>query len=74
VIGVNSQIASESAGVGGWQPGSTGVGFAISSNTVAQAIGTIESGKGVSFASTSQSGVQSTGLYGAQPPYGDGSP
>ena len=54
VIGVNSQIASDAASVAGSQPGSTGVGFAISSNTVAQAIKTIESGKGVSSASASR--------------------
>lgn len=33
VIGVNSQIASDAASDEGSQPGSTGVGFAISSNT-----------------------------------------
>jgi putative serine protease PepD len=48
VIGVNSQIASDQASVEGSQPGSTGVGFAISSNTAIEAIRTIESGKGVS--------------------------
>ena len=36
VIGVNSQIASDAATTEGSQPGSTGVGFAISSNTVAE--------------------------------------
>ncbi|HSZ69180.1 MAG TPA: trypsin-like peptidase domain-containing protein [Solirubrobacteraceae bacterium] len=44
VIGVNSQIASEQTDTAGSQPGSTGVGFAISSNTAAQVIKTIESG------------------------------
>ena len=44
VIGVDSQIASDAARVEGSQPGSTGVGFAISSNTVAEAIKTIKSG------------------------------
>jgi putative serine protease PepD len=34
VIGVNSQIASDAVRSEGSQPGSTGVGFAISSNTV----------------------------------------
>ena len=48
VIGVNSQIASEAASVNGSQPGSTGVGFAVSSDTVAQAVKAIEAGKGVS--------------------------
>jgi putative serine protease PepD len=51
VIGVNSQIASEASTVGGSQPGSTGVGFAISSNTVAQAVKKIESGNGVTYTS-----------------------
>lgn len=37
VIGVNSQIASDASTADGAQPGNTGVGFAISSNTVAQA-------------------------------------
>lgn len=59
VIGVNSQIASDASTVGGSQPGSTGVGFAISSNTVAQVVKTIEAGHGVTFASTQQSGAQS---------------
>lgn len=51
VIGVNSQIASEQTSSDGSQPGSTGVGFAISSDTVAAAIQKIESGKGVSYES-----------------------
>jgi len=46
VIGVNSQIASDAAQTEGSQPGSTGVGFAISSNTVSEVIKTIESGGG----------------------------
>jgi putative serine protease PepD len=45
VIGVNSQIASEAASIAGSQAGSTGVGFAISSNTVAKAVKAIEAGK-----------------------------
>ena len=61
VIGVNSQIASDAARSAGSQPGSTGVGFAISSNTVAQAVKTIESGKGVSSTSASSSRVQTEG-------------
>ncbi len=48
VIGVNSQIASDAAHTEGSQPGSTGVGFAISSNTVSEVIKTIESGGGSS--------------------------
>jgi putative serine protease PepD len=58
VIGVNSQIASEAASVSGSQPGSTGVGFAISSDTVAQAIKAIEAGTGVSSNSASPRAVQ----------------
>ncbi len=48
VIGVNSQIASDAASSEGSQPGSTGVGFAISTDTVARAVKAIESGHGVS--------------------------
>jgi putative serine protease PepD len=51
VIGVNSQIASDASTVDRSQPGSTGVGFAIASNTVAAAIKKIEAGGGVSYAS-----------------------
>lgn len=47
VIGVNSQIASDAVQSEGSQPGSTGVGFAISSNTVAAAVKKIEAGNGV---------------------------
>jgi putative serine protease PepD len=83
VIGVNSQIASDAASVAGSQPGSTGVGFAISSNTVAQVIKTIESGKGVSSASATRgaerSGAEQPGSKqreSAQPqsPFGSSSP
>jgi putative serine protease PepD len=80
VIGVNSQIASDAASVAGSQPGSTGVGFAISSDTVAQAIKAIQAGKGVPYpSSTGQSGVQSEGSeaqspYGGRSPYGSQSP
>jgi putative serine protease PepD len=52
VIGVNSQIASDQASVSGSQPGSTGVGFAISSNTVMEAIKKIDAGEGVTGEST----------------------
>jgi S1-C subfamily serine protease len=58
VIGVNSQIASDAASGGGSQPGSTGVGFAISSDTVAQAVKAIEAGHGVSSSSASRRSVQ----------------
>jgi putative serine protease PepD len=59
VIGVNSQIASDAASVEGSQPGSTGVGFAISSDTVAQAVKKIEAGEGVASTSSSRRSVQS---------------
>jgi putative serine protease PepD len=62
VIGVNSQIASEQASTAGSQPGSTGVGFAISSNTVAGAIEKIESAGGVRYASAAG---------GSRSPYGE---
>jgi putative serine protease PepD len=82
VIGVNSQIASDASTADGSQPGSTGVGFAISSNTVAQAIKTIESGQGVTYGSATQSSGQSesgrierspygTSPYGSQSPYSE---
>ena len=61
VIGVNSQIASDAAGVGGSQPGSTGVGFAIASDAVAQAVKAVEVGNGVSASSASRRAVQSEG-------------
>ena len=48
VIGVNSQIASDAASVDGSQPGSTGVGFAISSNTAVEVIKKLEAGGGES--------------------------
>jgi putative serine protease PepD len=70
VIGVNSQIASNAARSEGSQPGSTGVGFAVASDTVAQAIKKIEAGEGVSSASAGQGAVQiEGGTGGAQSPY-----
>jgi putative serine protease PepD len=54
VIGVNSQIASDASTADGSQPGSTGVGFAISSNAVAEAVKKIEAGTGVTYASAIQ--------------------
>lgn len=75
VIGVNSQIASDAARSEGSQPGSTGVGFAIASDTVAQAVKKIEAGEGVASASASQSAVQTEGgAGGAQSPNGGRSP
>jgi len=72
VIGVNSQIASDAARSEGSQPGSTGVGFAISSNTVAAVVKKIEAGEGVSSASATQSAAaQSEGGSGSgRSPYG----
>ena len=86
VIGVNSQIASDAASSEGSQPGSTGVGFAISSNTVSEVIKTIESGGGsTGGGSTGGSGQTESGAgaearsgsespYGTQSPYGTESP
>jgi putative serine protease PepD len=78
VIGVNSQIASDAASVAGSQPGSTGVGFAVSSDTVAQAVKAIEAGKGVSSSSATSRSVQTEAegawVEGAQAPYGRRSP
>ena len=75
VIGVNSQIASDAAQAQGSQPGSTGVGFAISSNTVASVVKKIDAGEGVSYASATQSAGQSGGgASGAVSPYGSRSP
>jgi putative serine protease PepD len=68
VIGVNSQIASDAARTEGSQPGSTGVGFAIASNTVAQAIKTIESGQGTSSSATRQAGTEREGGEVGQSP------
>jgi len=83
VIGVNSQIASDAADVAGSQPGSTGVGFAISSDTVAQAIKTIEAGEGVSYRSAVEGRTEGERVNGGrsgeeagatQTPYGRQSP
>lgn len=79
VIGVNSQIASDAARSEGSQPGSTGVGFAISSDMAAAAVKKIEAGEGVSSSgavsrartpeSEAGKGVQSP--YGQTSPYGE---
>jgi putative serine protease PepD len=68
VIGVNSQIASDAASVGGSQPGNTGVGFAIPSNTVARAITAIETGTGVASASVSSNQAEPAGAGEGQGP------
>ena len=59
VIGVNSQIATDESSSDGSQPGSTGVGFAISSNTVAEVVKKIEAGNGVTYASVEGSVARS---------------
>jgi len=86
VIGVNSQIASDAAQTEGSQPGSTGVGFAIASNTVATVVKKIEAGEGVTYASATQGATQSESggsgsgsgeeqsPYGSRSPYGSESP
>lgn len=77
VIGVNSQIASDAARTERSQPGSTGVGFAIASNTVAAAVKKIEAGEGVSALageSAVQSAVQTERGSGTQSPYETRSP
>ncbi len=67
VIGVNSQIASDAVETSGSQAGSTGVGFAISSNTVAGAVKKIEAGKGVSYASVEHSSFRAEEQAAAAP-------
>ncbi len=60
VIGINSQIASDAARSEGAQPGSTGVGFAISSDTAAQVVKAIESGHTVSGTRTTERPAEAT--------------
>jgi putative serine protease PepD len=75
VIGVNSQIASDAAGGEGSQPGSTGVGFAISSNTVNEVVKTIESGGGTTSQGQSPRESDAGGSSGRESsPYGTESP
>jgi putative serine protease PepD len=72
VIGINSQIASDQADTTGSQPGSTGVGFAISSNTAKQVIEAIESGGGTTTstgAGTTRGAVERTRAETS--PYGE---
>jgi putative serine protease PepD len=57
VVGVNSQIASDQSSTTG-QAGSTGVGFAISSTSVASAVKKIEAGKGISYSSAVSAALQ----------------
>jgi putative serine protease PepD len=74
VIGIDSQIASDAASVDGSQPGSTGVGFAISTNTAATAVRAIEAGKGVTYASATGESQSATGGTGTGAPYEEVSP
>ncbi len=76
VIGVNSQIASAATSVSGAQSGSTGVGFAISSDTVAKAVKAIQSGNGVaSESSARRTAYERTQAEGGQSaPYGSRAP
>jgi putative serine protease PepD len=72
VVGVNAQIASDSASSEGSQPGSTGVGFAISSETAAQAIRKIEAGQGVASSGSGESSrAGAEGSQGTQTPGGE---
>jgi putative serine protease PepD len=74
VVGVNSQIASDQAEVAGSQPGSTGVGFAISTSTVVEAVKKIEAGKGMPYASATRSAGETEAGYGERSPYATRSP
>jgi putative serine protease PepD len=74
VIGVNSQIASDAASAAGSQPGSTGVGFAISSNTVSEVIKTIESGGGTSGQRAAEGGSSTESSPGRESSPYDTSP
>jgi putative serine protease PepD len=67
VIGVNSQIASAETSTSGGQAGNTGVGFAISSDTVAQAVKAIEAGHGVAYASAARQGLREAEAAGTEP-------
>ena len=71
VIGINSQIASDQSSSGGGQPGSTGVGFAISSNTASQVAQQIES-TGASIPSTQSQSSGGQTQDGSGSPYGGG--
>ena len=65
VVGVNSQIASDQSSSGG-EPGSTGVGFAISSATVEAAVQKIQAGEGVSYNSAVRSGLEAQQQAGGE--------
>ncbi|MHB1537139.1 MAG: S1C family serine protease [Solirubrobacteraceae bacterium] len=71
MIGLDSQIASGAAQTSTSQPGSTGVGFAESSNTVMQAVRKIERKEGVSYESAVRSRLgEARGANGGSP-YGE---
>jgi putative serine protease PepD len=74
VIGVNSQIASDAAETSDSQAGSTGVGFAISSATVVEAVKKIEAGKGVSYASVERSRLAAEEAAATRASGGEGLP
>jgi len=73
VIGINSQIASGETSAGGGQPGNTGVGFAIPSNTataVAQKIQTTGASIPSTQSQSASSGSSAEGLSGVEPSQG----
>ena len=78
VVGVNSQIVGSGSSSG--QSGNVGIGFAISSNTVAEVIKAIESGEGTTGggAQSGQAEPQPADPYGGlgtpADPYGDSAP
>lgn len=76
VIGINSQIASYAASVPGSQPGNTGVGFAISTNTAERAMRRIEAGETVAGRSEAAIIAEREGRegYGSAYPYRQSSP
>ena len=75
VIGVNSQIASDAASSAESQPGSTGVGFAVSSNTVTEVVKAIESGEGTPTQGQAGRASGIPGFSGSESsPYGTESP
>jgi putative serine protease PepD len=73
VIGINSQIASDLSDTTGSQPGSTGVGFAISSDTAKQVIKTIEAGGSGTTASTGATSGAVERTRTTTSPYGESS-
>jgi putative serine protease PepD len=70
VIGINSQIASEETSSDGSQPGNTGVGFAIASNTATAAVERIESTNASIPSTQSQSANGAAGSSTTTSPFG----